>query len=113
MYFGDCDLRTRSGLPVLVGRVSLMTDEGAAGRKAHDKMRPAPHLRAAIGVVERAAVDLLRVGGGVKGLYILDVGSYPTASMAKHAGQRYWDADGPPPAAGSSPRAHQHLNRHG
>ena len=55
-------------------------------------MLPAQHLRAGIFVVERAAVALVARGGSVKGSYILDVGPYPTAEMAKHSlGERYWD----------------------
>jgi hypothetical protein len=62
-----------AGTPCLVGRAALMTDEKAAHRKESDTMRPAQHLRAAVLVIERAAVELLACGHGAKGAYILDV----------------------------------------
>ena len=93
VYFGDCGLRNSAGVPVLIGRVDLMTDGKAPGRKPSDEMRPAQHLRGAILVIERAAVELQRLGGGAKGMYILDVGGYPHKEMARHS-TRYWDADG-------------------
>lgn len=72
VYFGDCGLRTADGMPCLIGRVALMTDDKAAGRKPTDAMRPAQHLRAAMFVVERAAVEVIQRGRGAKGAYILD-----------------------------------------
>ena len=95
VYFGVTDLRTRAGIPVMIGRVTLMTDDSAPGWKPSDRMLPAQHLRAALFVVERAAHMLLSCGARAKGSYILDVGSYPTEEMARHKGTgRYWDADG-------------------
>ena len=95
VYFGVSDLRTRAGIPVMIGRVTLMTDDSAPGWKPSDRMLPAQHLRAALFVVERAAHMLLSCGARAKGSYILDVGSYPTEEMARHkATGRYWDADG-------------------
>lgn len=76
VYFGDCGLRAEGGVPVLMGRVALMTDERAPGRKPSDTMRPAQHLRAALFVIERATYELRKLSqGGMtpKGFYILDV----------------------------------------
>jgi hypothetical protein len=95
VYFADCGLRNaKTGTPVLVGRVSLMTASDAPGRKASDDMLAAQHLRAAIFVVERAAVELLQHPLGAKGAYILDVGNYPTKEMTRFT-HRFWDDDGP------------------
>ena len=102
VYFGDCGLCTGDNRPVLLGRVSLMTDAKAPRRKPADTMLPAQHLRAAMFVVERAAVELIHRGEGAKGAYILDVGSYPRAEMAGFA-ERYWDADGLPAAGATLP----------
>lgn len=87
VYFGDCGIRSLTGRPVLIGRVSLMTSDSAPGAAA---MQPAQHLRACLFVVERCMALL---EPGAKGSYILDVGSYPAAEMAAHH-HRYWDEDG-------------------
>ena len=95
VYFGDPGLRSTDGTTVMVGRVSLMTDEHAPNRKPNDTMLPAQHLRAAVMVTERAMVTLLHHGDGLaKGAYILDVGNYPAAEMATHGDKRYWHLDG-------------------
>jgi hypothetical protein len=86
IYFGDYGLRDRKGDPVLVGRVSLMTDHKAKGWKPADKMVPAPHLRAAMFILDRAAVETKSAGS-----YILDVGAFPKEDIGD---SRYWDADG-------------------
>jgi hypothetical protein len=88
IYFGDAGLRDAAGRPVLVGRIGLMVDERAPGRKASDRMIPCAHLRAGIMVIERAVT----LAGGAS--YILDLSGYPSDEMASHAHGRYWDADG-------------------
>lgn len=107
VYFGDCGIRDCEGEPVLVGRVSLMVAEQHL--KPSDRMLPASHLRAAIFVLERAAISAERHAS-----YILDVGDYPAAEMARHGGARYWDGDGVPsgaPRAEDAPGPHllEHL----
>ena len=92
IYFGDMGLRTADGGPVLVGRVSLMIEQS----KPLDAMRAAQHLRAGVFVAERALAEL---PPGVKGSYILDVGSFPKIEMASYGTQRYWDADSDSPNA--------------
>ena len=94
-YFGAPGLHTRDGYGVLLGRTSLMVDSDAPKRKATDDMLAAQHLRAALLVTERAAVNLMQHDGVAKGGYILDVGSYPTEEMAVHD-TRYWNLDGLP-----------------
>lgn len=89
MYFGDCGLRDADGEPVLVGRVQLMTAHTAPGRKAADKMIPCTHLRAAVFVAERAALEVRQAGS-----YILDLQDYPDVAMARYLHSKYWDADG-------------------
>eukprot|EP00931_Biecheleriopsis_adriatica_P103355 TRINITY_DN78201_c0_g1_i1.p1 TRINITY_DN78201_c0_g1~~TRINITY_DN78201_c0_g1_i1.p1 ORF type:complete len:487 (+),score=112.35 TRINITY_DN78201_c0_g1_i1:84-1544(+) len=90
VYFADYGLRDLDGEPVLVGRISLMVDDKAPGRKPADKMIPCTHIRAAVFVAERAAVEVRRCGGS----YILDLGAYPAADMVKYSNKKYWDADG-------------------
>jgi len=95
VYFGEYGLQSRGGVPIMVGRVALMTDEDAPSWSAADKMLPAQHLRAALFVVERASHSLLvHHGEHAKGAYILDVGAYPLAEMSQHAHAKYWNADG-------------------
>lgn len=101
VYFGDCGLRSPDGCPVLLGRVSLMTDADAPGRLHSDTMLPAQHLRAAVFVCERSMVELmhkpnpsLKAGRVAKAAYILDVGHYPKVEMAAHGHSRYWHLDG-------------------
>lgn len=88
-YFGDCGIRDCDGEPVLLGRVSLMTDHKSPGRKGADKMIPCTHLRAAIFVCERAAAATT-----TQGSYILDLGNFPAAEMERYERRRFWDADG-------------------
>lgn len=88
-YFGDCGIRDLDGEPVLLGRVSLMTDAKSPGRKDADRMIPCTHLRAAIFVCERAAAAVT-----TQGSYILDLGPFPAAEMERHGRLRFWDADG-------------------
>ena len=102
VYFGDFGLRNQAGLPVLVGRTSLMVEERAPHRKPSDKMLAAQHLRGALLVFERSSVEMIQHGNGSKGMYICDVGGYPTEEMAPFK-DRYWDADGPPAAEGVLP----------
>mmetsp|Transcript_43236 Transcript_43236/g.71912 ORF Transcript_43236/g.71912 Transcript_43236/m.71912 type:complete len:399 (+) Transcript_43236:303-1499(+) len=87
MYFADYGLRDRSGEPVLVGRISLMTDQQAPGRKAADNPIPASHLRAGLFVIERAATSC-----SMNASYILDLGPFPVKELC--TGKRYWDANG-------------------
>lgn len=89
MSFGDIGLRDRSGEPVLVGRVSLMTDDKAPGRKAADKRIPSTHLRAGMFVIERVVHEANEALS-----YILDLGPYPKDDMERHSHTRFWDADG-------------------
>lgn len=89
LYFADIGLRDRSGDPVMLGRVSLMTDDKAPGKKLADHRIPSTHLRAGMFVVERL-VHEARDGAS----YILDCGPYPKEDMARHSNKRYWDADG-------------------
>ena len=116
VYFGDCGLRNRQGVPVLLGRQELMTNAQAPGRRPSDDMLPAQHIRAALLVCERSAVELYKHGVGAKGYYILDVGNYPAKEMAPFAA-RFWDedgagvaaADGTVPCVGPSLPGHHEL----
>lgn len=88
-YFGDYGLRDCDGEPVLVGRISLMTSASAPGRKTADNMIPCTHLRAALFICERAALETRDQGS-----YILDLGDFPAKELAAYSHSRYWDADG-------------------
>ena len=109
VYFGDIGLRSADGGPVLIGRVSLMIEPS----KPSDNMRAAQHLRAGVMVAERALAEL---PAGVKGSYILDVGSFPKREMGPDTSWRYWDADSEGGRASedavSSPGVGPHLSGH-
>jgi len=85
MYFGDAGLRDRAGQPVLLGRIALMNDTHAPSAAW---MCPCTHLRAVMFVVERTAY------ASDAASYILDLGAFPEADMARHGHARYWDAHG-------------------